>query len=162
MKKVFGLVAVLVMLVSVSAFAQEERIAKGKSPEGKTFFLYKGLVQKQDSGWQENGIGNGLFEVVINEGLLDVRFVDAAERIVSSRADGGVVQILNKGENEVSVLVYYPGNAIEVYTFYTDNDGKNKFTLTQVRGGPSVLLPQSSIFSGDCDYIDFDKFPEPS
>jgi hypothetical protein len=140
--------------------ADEYIIAHGESPQGKSYFAYTGLVSENGSGWLDNGISNGVFEVAVSNGDLDIRYVDAAKRIKSSLADGGKVTVLNRGENEISVLVHYPKNGIEVYSFYVDKEGKNKFILTQVRAGENVPIAQSSIFVGSCDFIYFDKFPE--
>jgi hypothetical protein len=159
MKKIIS-VGFLILSLSQLGFAGEDIIAHGKSPQGKSYFPYSGPVTKKAAGWQDDGITNGVFEVAVSDGNLDVRYVDAAKRIKSSRADGGQVTVLNKGENEVSVLVYYPRNAIEVYTFYIDNEGKKKFILTQVRGGKNVLISKSAILTGSCSFIYFDKFTE--
>ena len=159
MKKII-LVGFLILILSKLAFAGEEIIAHGENPQGKCYFPYSGLVSKKDAGWQNHSITNGVFAVAVSDGNLDVRFVDAAKRIRSSRADGGQVTILNKGESEISVLVYYPKNAIEVYTFYIDKDGEKKFILTQVRGGENIPITKSAILYGSCNFIYFDKFPE--
>lgn len=151
---------ILVLLLSSMAFANEEIIAYGENPQGKSYFAYTGLVSKKDSGWQYNGIKNGVFEVAVSNGSLDIRYVDSAKRIKSSLADGGQVTILNRGESEISVLVHYPKNGIEVYSFYVDKEGKNKFILTQTRAGENVPIAQSSIYVGSCEFIHFDKFPE--
>lgn len=148
------------LVLSKSAFADEYIIAHGENPQGKAYFPYMGLVTKNDSGWQNDGIKNGVFEVAVSNGNLDIRFVDAAKRIKSSLADGGQVTILNKGKNEISVLVYYPKTSIEVYIFYIDRDGNKKFILTQIRGGENTMVTKSSILTGSCDFIYFDKFPE--
>jgi hypothetical protein len=148
------------LIISKVAFAEEYIIAHGENPKGKSYFAYTGMVAKKDSGWKNNGIKNGIFEVVLNNNKLDIRYVDAAKRIVSSASDGGQVTLLNKGKNEISILVNYPKNGIEVYSFYVDKDGKNKFILTQSRGGENVPIAQSSIFEGSCDFIYFNKFPE--
>lgn len=159
MKKII-LVGFFIIILSKLVFADEDIIAHGENPKGKTYFPYIGLLSKGDSGWKDNNITNGIFEVAVSNGNLDVRYVDASKRIMSSRADGGQVSILNKEDNEVSVLVYYPKNAIEVYTFYIDKDGKKAFILTQARGGENVPITQSSIYTGSCSFIYFDKFPE--
>lgn len=159
MKKIIS-IGFLILSLSQLAFAGEEIIAHGENPQGKCYFPYSGLVTKKAAGWQDDSITNGVFEVAVSDGKLDVRYIDAAKRVMSSRADGGQVTVLNKGENEVSVLVYYPKNAIEVYTFYIDKEGKKKFILTQSRGGENVLITKSAILTGSCDFIYFDKFPE--
>ena len=125
MKKIL-LAGFLILILSKTVFADEYIIAHGENPQGKAYFPYMGLVPKNDSGWRNDGIKNGVFEVALSNGNLDIRFVDAAKRIKSSLADGGQVAILNKGENEISVLVHYPNTSIEVYTLYIDGDGNKK------------------------------------
>ena len=139
------------------SFADEVLVAHCQNPKGKAYFPYKGLMLKErDSGWQNDEIRNAVVELVRDkEGGLDIRYVDASRRIKSSRADGGQISILNKGEKEFAVSVYYPGSGIEVYTFFSDRDGKNNFILTQVRGGDGVLITKSSILVGSCDSIAF-------
>jgi len=154
------LVGFFILIFSNLVFAEEYIIAHGENPQGKAYFPYMGLVQKNDSGWQNDSIKNGVFEVAIGNGKLDIRFVDAAKRIKSSLADGGQVTILNKGENEISVLVHYPNTSIEVYTLYIDRDGNKRFILTQMRGGKNTMLTKASILTGSCDFIYFDKFSE--
>jgi hypothetical protein len=159
MKKIV-LVGFLILISFKLAFAEEEIIAHGENPKGKSYFPYLGIVPKKSVGWQDSSITDGIFEVVVSNGVLDVRYVDSAKRIKSSIADGGQVSILFKGDNEVSVIVHYPKNGIEVYTFYVDKDGNKKFILTQARGGENVPITQSSIYTSSCDFIYFDKFPE--
>ena len=154
-----GLLA-LSLLVAKPAFADERIIAHGENPQGKSFFAYTGLVSKKDAGWQNASMDKGIFEMVLNEGVLDVRFVDASKSIKSVRAQGGNVTTLNKGEKEATILVAYPAETIETYTFYTDNEGQNKFIMTQVKSGPNALITQSSIFTGACQFVEFDKFPD--
>ncbi|MBI4398791.1 MAG: hypothetical protein HY586_06670 [Candidatus Omnitrophica bacterium] len=156
---IIGLI-VLSSLIAEPAFANEQVIAHGENPQGKSFFAYTGLVSKKDAGWQNAGMDNGIFEVVLNDGVLDVRFVDASKNIKSVREQGGKVTTLNKGEKEAAILVAYPAETIETYTFYTDNGGQNKFIMTQVKSGPNALITQSSIFTGACQFVEFDKFPD--
>lgn len=67
---------------------------------------------------------------------------------------------LNKGKNEATIFVMYPAGTIEVYTLYVDNEGKQKFIMTVTKSGDNALITQSSIFTGLCSFIHFDKFPE--
>ncbi len=150
----------LVLLLSTVAFANEETIAHCENPQGKGYYPYTGVVSKDNSGWQDDSIKDGVFEFSANNGQLDVRYIDTAKRIRSACADGGQIVLLNKGYNEISVLAYYPGQTVEVYTLYIDKEGYNKFILTTVRGGADALVTKSSIMTGTCNYIYFDKFPE--
>ena len=149
--KVIILVAVIV-LFSGSVFAAD--IASCSNPKGKSYYPYLGLIQKKDAGWTEDGINGGIVELEKNDkGEFDILFVDSAKRIVSSKEDGGQVVMLNKGQNEVSFFVYYPGQTIEVYTFLTNKDGKNEYILITSRGGDVSMISKSSLLRGDCDYI---------
>lgn len=159
MKKII-LVGFLILILSKTVFADEYIIAHGENPQGKTYFAYTGLVSKKSAGWQDNGIEKGIFEVVLSDGNLDVRFVDASKNIKSARTQGGKVITLNKRNNEVTIFVVYPAETIEAYTFFIDNDGKKKFIMTQTKSGENALITQSSIFTGSCEFIHFDKFPE--
>ncbi len=154
-------VFILVLFLSSTAFANEEIIAHGENPKGKSYFAYKKLVlNKKDAGWQNANITNGIFEVVVSDGKLDVRFIDASKSIKSARSQGAEVVTLNKGGKEVTIFVMYPAETIEVYTLYVDNDGQQKFIMTVTKSGDNALITQSSIYTGSCKFIDFDKFPE--
>jgi len=159
MKKII-LIGFLIFILSKSVLADEYVIAHGENPQGKTYFAYTGLVSNNNAGWQDNGIKNGIFEVVVSDGNLDVRFVDCSRSIKSVRSQGGKVTVLNKKNNEVTILVVYPVETIETYIFYIGNDGQKKFIMTQVKSGESALNTLASIFTGSCKFIDFDKFPE--
>lgn len=144
------------IFIPTLVFGQETKIAHCENPQGKSYFPYLGLVQEKDAGWDENGISNGIFELIATDEKLDVRYVDSANRIMSSVGDGGEVIILNRGSKEFSILVYYPQNAIETYTLYLDNNNKNQFMMTQVKGGDNAPITQASIYTGKCDFIEFD------
>jgi hypothetical protein len=159
MKKI-ALVGFFILILSKLVFADELIIAHGENPQGKTYFAYTGLVSKKNAGWHDNGIEKGIFEVVLSDENLDLRFIDASKNIKSARAQGGKVITLNKKNNEVTIFVVYPAETIEAYTFFVDNDGKKKFIMSQVKSGENALITQSSIFTGLCEFIHFDRFPE--
>lgn len=161
MNKINLFVLILVLLWSGLAFAEEEIIAHGENPNGKSYFAYEKLVlHKKDAGWKDADMANGVFEVVVTDGELDVRFVDASKSIKSARSQGAKVMTLNKGKNEATIFVMYPAETIEVYTLYVDNEGKQKFIMTVTKSGDNALITQSSIYTGACSFIHFDKFPE--
>ena len=159
MKKII-LVGFLILILSKTVFADEYIIAHGENPKGKSYFAYEKLVLKKDTGWQDANITNGIFEVVVVDGKLDMRFIDASKSIKSARSQGAEVVTLNKGKNEATIFVIYPAETIEVYTLYVDNEGQQKFIMTVIKSGDNALITQSSIYTGSCSFIHFDKFPE--
>lgn len=152
---------VFVLILTKPAFADEYIIAHGENPKGKSYFAHEKLVlNKKDAGWQDGNITNGIFEIVVTDGKLDVRFIDASKSIKSARSQGAEVMTLNKGKNEATIFVVYPAETIEVYTLYVDSEGQKKFIMTVVKSGDNALITQSSIYTGSCSFIHFDKFPE--
>jgi len=151
---------IFALLLVKSVFAEESVIAQFKSPQGKTYYANAGLVSKKDAGWKNDGIEGGTTEIVVNNGKLDVRYVDATKRIVSGSEDGGEVKIFGRGINTVSIWVYYPRHTIEVYNFYKDEDGQIKYIYTSTRSGEDLPIIKSSVYVGSCDFVSFDKFPE--
>lgn len=151
---------IFALILTKPVFADEYIIAHFKNPHGKTYYANTGLVSKKDAGWKNDGIEGGITEIVMNNGKLDVRYVDATKRIMSASEDGGEVKIFGKGINTVSILVYYPRHTIEVYNFYKDADGNIKYISTQTRSGEDLPIIKSSIYEGSCDFVYFDKFPE--
>jgi hypothetical protein len=154
-----GLV-IFALLLTKPVLAEESVIAHFKSPQGKTYYANTGLVSKKDAGWKNDGIEGGITEIVVNNGKLDVRYVDATKRIMSAREDGGEVKIFGRGINAVSIWVYYPRHTIEVYNFYKDEDGQTKYIYTSTRSGEDLPIIKSSVYVGSCDFVYFDKFSE--
>lgn len=72
MKKVI-LLGFLILSCTKPVFAEEYIIAHGENPTGKSYFAYEKLVvNKKDAGWQDANITNGIFEIVVTDGKLDV------------------------------------------------------------------------------------------
>jgi len=159
----FGLLGFLglTLISSKLALADESVIARFENPKGNAYYAHTGIVfKKKDAGWQNSQINNGLFEVVLNDGSLDVRYVDASQTIRSVLEQGGMVRTFNKGEDGVTIVVIHPEEAIEVYAFYKDHEGRNNFIMTISKSGPNALITQSTIYAGPCQFVEFDKFPE--
>ncbi len=72
-------------------------------------------------------------------------------------SDGGLVRLLRRSADTITVLVHYSGATTEIYSFFREKDGRNRFTLLQNRTGAGALLPKSSLMVGDCDEIAFEK-----
>ena len=153
MKLVLGLVA---LLASLSAQAAD--IAACSDPAGKGYFPEMGIVTKKDSGWSDEKITGGITKLTkLGDGEYDVLFVDVRQEIISARGDGATVIPLNIGENAFSVLVVYPGQTAEVYTFLKDASGNLEYLHTLSRAGDAVLIAKATVMRGSCSYIDFEQ-----
>ncbi len=160
MKKVM-LILCLMVLSYANSFAYEEVIAQLENPQGKSYFAYNKLESKgKDPGWQDGGSNDVIIEIFINDGNLDVRLADPTNKRKSALAQGGKVIKFDASNDEATILVVYPTETLEIYTLYNDKEGNKKFIMTQVKSGKDALFTQSSIFTGSCKFIYFDKFPE--
>lgn len=148
-------VSLAVSSALISGFAMAQNIASCGPSTGYAFYHYSKIVQKKDSGFDKDKISNGMLTLQRNaNGDFDIQIVDTRKRIFSLVQDGGKVMLLRAGESDVTFLHFYPGMAIELYTFWRDSDGKYHYDLIQSKGGDAVPIHKSAVLTGDCDAID--------
>jgi hypothetical protein len=156
MKRILIAIAFILSLITSIAFAQD--IASCSNPKGKSYFPELGQVSKNMSGWVDDGVSGGITTVKkIAKDKYDIVFYDVTKRIISSVEDGGNVLLLNKGKNVFSILVIYPGKTAEIFTFLKNKSNKLEFIQITSRAGDAVSLTKSSMFRGECEFIDFNS-----
>jgi hypothetical protein len=149
--RIFGFA--MLMLVSYSVLGAAT-IAQCSNPMGKAYYPYLGMVDKNKSGWKDDGITAGLVSLQKDDdGSYDLLFVDSMKRILSAKGDGGQVLLFSKGERDASFLVVYPGITAEIYMFLTNKDGKSEYVYLQSRGGKQARIAKAALFRGDCDFL---------
>lgn len=155
MREVIQMILLSGLLLSNSSFAVD--IAQCSNPKGKSYYPYLGMMDKKDAGWTDDGITGGITTLTkTSDGQYDILFVDAFKTIVSTIGDGGKVMVLSRGQRDVSFLVIYPRKTAEIYTFLVDKAGKSEFTVVTSRGGDEVMFPKTSLFRGDCQFVNID------
>ena len=161
MKKLFTFIEILLLLLVLpisTVIAQPQVIASCSNPKGKSYYPELGLVKKNTSGWSDDAITGGVTNVKkIGKDKYDVVFLDVTKQIVSSLEDGGNVFLLNKGTNVFSLLVVYPGQTAEIFTFLKNNSNKLEFIQVTSRAGDGVLIAKTSMLRGECEFIDFNN-----
>jgi len=151
-----SLLSIIFLLISHVAFAID--IASCSNPVGKAYFPEIGLVPKSKSGWDQDKVTNGMVKLIkTSEGKYDILFVDATKQITSSTDSGGLVSMLNRGDNVVSFMVVYPKSTAEIYTFLRTTSGGLEYVQVTSRAGDAVMITKASIMRGDCSYINFDN-----
>lgn len=145
------------LLLCIASYSHGVELATCRAPAGKSYYHYSGLASKKSAGWTDDKISNAVFTLTqASDGSFDVLFVDFAGKPGSSAQDGALVRLLHRGESSVSLLVFYPSNSTEIYTFFLERDGVSKFTMMQSRSGDAVLFPKNSLLVGLCEPIRFD------
>lgn len=149
------LISVAAIMINGVASAQE--IATCRNPVGTAFRHFNGLQDKGTAGWSEEKISNGVFTLMRKpDGTLDMLYVDTRQKPISMSQDGGTIRVLRIGSDQISLLVYYEDASTEIYSFFTEKDGRSRFTLMTSRVGPKALFPKSGVMVGDCTPIRFD------
>ena len=155
MKNILKLLALFIFAGIYNSVSAAD-IASCSNPKGKTYYPELGLVTKDKSGWTDDGISGGITTVKkIARDKYDIVFYDTTKRIISSIEDGGNVLLLNKGKNVFSLLVVYPGKTAEIFTFIKNNSNKLEFIQITSRAGDDIRITKSSMFKGECDFINF-------
>lgn len=148
------MLAVFVAALPIGAVAADT-VVTCKNPRGYANYHHTDSVPKKESGFTEDGITGGLTTLVrINQNEYDLLFTDTRQEIISNRHDGGTVRLLRKGKNDATFLVFYPGMVIELYTFYKDASGSEKFDILQSKGGDGMLIHKSAVMTGSCSGLD--------
>lgn len=150
MKKIYLLFTTI--LFSVNAYSANQ-IATCSSPKGYTYYPAYGLVPPNKSGWQDDAITNGKVFLSENGGKYDISYTDSSSRgTTSSIQDGATTLILRKTNSDVQVLVSYPNDTTEIYTFWRTTDGRYQYSQLQNKSGS---IPKSSVLVGSCSFINF-------
>jgi len=147
------LLGMLVLLFPTIVFSQE--IAVCHSPKGRAYYANIGLVRANEAGWRDDEISGGRFTLTKQGNDFDLLYFDIVTKsVVSSKGDGATVVPLRDGVNNFTILVYYPNNTIELYSFMRENSGALSLHLIQSKGG-KTLIQKSSIMVAKCDFINF-------
>jgi len=110
--------AALLASLLFCAVASAQDLATCTSPTGHAYYPNKGLVKKKDSGWSVDKISGGIVTLKkLSAKEFDILWVDTTKSIHSAVQDGGLVRLLRTGESDMTFLVFYPGQTIELYTF---------------------------------------------
>lgn len=148
---------VLVVFLIFSSNSYSVDIAQCSNPSGRAYYPEIGLVNKSNSGWDNNEkITSGLTKLIkTDKDKFDIIFVDARKKIISTVEDGGQILKLNRGKDLISFLVIYPQGTVEILTFLINKSGKAEYMDVLSRGGDGVFITKGSVMRGDCDYINF-------
>lgn len=152
--------ALSLSLTTLVASSQQADIATCRNPAGKAYRHLNGLVDKRDAGWVDENISNGVLTLVLSaNGSMDMLFIDARNKPISMTQDGAKIIVLRSTDKSVSLLAHYPGTTTEIYSFFLEKDGKNKYSVLTSRTGPQAIVETSRVMVGQCDPIRFDLLP---
>lgn len=150
--------ALFLATVQVGALAQSHEITTCRSPMGKGFRHFTGPQDKASSGWSDEKISNGIVTLVQGtDGNFDMLYVDSRKKPISMIQDGAKIMTLRSATGELALLVHYEGATTEIYSFFTEKDGKFRYTVLTSRIGQGTFAPKSSLMVGDCDPFIFER-----
>jgi hypothetical protein len=151
----------LLLVAALSSATKAQDVTTCRTPKGYSYYHYQGLTSKENSGFTEDTLSNGVFTIKkIDSKTFDIFYIDARKSITSSVADGAVVRLLRRGKSDATFITIYNQSAIDLYTIWIDRDSQPKFDLIVSRGGDLSLLHKSGVLVGDCDPINFSLLDE--
>ena len=149
---------VLLFVFSTQSFAEDLLIANCSNPIGQAYFHHYGIVPEDGSGWDKDGFEsvNATFSLKkLGENKYDILFIDATKSIKSSTQEGAKIFPVIITNTSITMVIIYPQEIVETYSFWTNAKGKNKFAISQSKTG-DILLRKNSLMVGDCSYINYD------
>mgnify|MGYP007020173649 FL=1 len=127
-------------------------IAECESPKGHAYYPFYGAIPKDKSGWDTDGFSTGVYRLILNnDQSFDVVFSNSNGQYVSALQDGAEVMPFSMDENQISLMVVYMGNAIEVFSFVKDNAGNKEIIFTQIKTG---MIPKVAAYRGRCSKLE--------
>lgn len=120
------------LLVSTQSSAKT-LITCGES-QGYSYYFAGNLVPKDKSGWVKDGFSTGKIALTVSGETIDILFSDATG-MRSASSNGAKVVTLDTSKSSVTVLVLYPKETTEIYTF---NLVKKYVVWSQQKYGNSI------------------------
>ena len=148
---------ILLSIFLISSLAiNAETIASCGALKGVSYYPYLGVFSdKENSGWQDDGISEGKTTLTFDGTGFDILFIDFFDEINSSIANGAEIKLMMVGEKSYSLLSSYENDTLEIYTFWKNKDEEFRFSLTQVKDGAAFFKKQT-VLVGECTYVKFD------
>jgi hypothetical protein len=136
---------------SADGYAQTSIVTRCTGIEGYAYYVEGPLVEKKNSGWQKDGLKDGSFLVTRTGDGYDIIYVDAANRTVSTREDGGtVVAIVDKPDALVLVTAYAASGLSEMWTFRLNESGRGTMMHSMHRHGGGLPIERYSLMRAQC------------
>ena len=132
--------AVLAVSSTIGGEANAEVIATCRDPKGQSFFMESAAGPDIGTGWEDDAISDKVVTLRHNEGIyeLEVSGVDIS-------GDGGQQYLAWSDPGSVSIVIVYPPQLIESYTF----DLLNR-TLLWSQARQSSLIRKGSLLVAGC------------
>ena len=149
------------ILILVPGLVSAKNISVCGGLKGKSYFPNIGVLatlNKSEIGWHDDRIDEGKTTVTKIGDEFNILFLDSSGAMASAKDQGVQTIPVIIGKDSFTVMTFWPtGPTIEIYSFWKDNDGQNKFSLSQVKGG---LIHKQSLLIGNCTYLDFSWMEE--
>lgn len=134
------------LFCAISATAAGDVVATCGASKGHGYFIPKGLVPPSESGWSEEAISKGSFQLIRSGEDWDIIFTDSTGGTLSSRGDGGNISAIVTGDGDVTVQIVYE-RSVEIYVFWLSLKDPI-VTFSQAKF--AALVPKHSLMVAKC------------
>lgn len=129
-----------------------ETLANCGASKGISYFPFSGINLKKNSGFADDEIKDGIVTLTKQGDKYDILFKDASGILSSSTQDGAEIYPIILNQESIALVSIYPGKALEIYSFWKENDGNTRYSLQTSRHG-NPLISKSSLLVGDCTFL---------
>jgi hypothetical protein len=116
---------------------------------GKSYYV------SPDDKWQDDGMTGGTFTIVREDDKsYDVIIKDASATAFTAKGDGGAITPLKEEGGNITILVIYPLNVIEIYQLTLDSNGSGVLLFSTVKNGVGTIdhpVTKGSLFTAACN-----------
>jgi hypothetical protein len=129
-------------------------LAVCSAQSGHAFYATGAAVKSRDDlgGWTKDQTTGGRTTLSLDDrGEFDIMYADATGGVFSSRAEGAVVMLARKTDNDAAFVLAYPGGkTLEVYQFNRDGSGTERMMLAQSKS--TDLMAKVGAYVADCTF----------
>lgn len=144
MKKFYYYFAPVLAVLLISTQSSARTLITCGASQGYSYYFAGKLIPKDKSGWVKDGFSKGKIALTLSGKTVDILFSDATG-MKSASSNGAKVVTLDTSKSSVTVLVLYPKETAEIYTFNL----VKKFVLwSQQKYGNSIQ--KGAMFVASC------------
>jgi hypothetical protein len=128
-------------------------IAQCGASGGWAYFPASKLVKERDADtWVQDRISSGRIVLAKGQdGSYDLLYGDVASPINSAKGDGGIIALVGRTSDSITVIVNYANQSFESYAFRNRPDGVQEVLWTSIKYG--TLIPTVRAMRAICDFV---------
>jgi len=147
--------AVVAMLLVSPVFAQGNKlITICTESSGQAFFFEQGVTGAGASGWQKDGISNGMIGLLKKGDNYNIIIIDGTQAIQDYASQGYIIlPVMADIQSNRYIITALNGGLVETYLFKLDHNGFGTVAWTASKG--NNYITKASLMTARCAPYEF-------